>query len=373
MNMDEASQTTATSERPGPGMLHSTHSTRYRRSDFDVTNTVQVSSAESVRHAVQALFAEAWPQAALAALDRAFVDFEQLYNGRFPGYLGCDTVYHDVQHSLDGTLAAARLVVAHERTCEPERRLGAERAAVAVIVALYHDAGYIRQIDDHSHANGAELTQSHVSRSAEFLRRYLPTLDLAAWADIAAQMVHFTGYERKFAEIDLSNPLDRIAGHLIGTGDLIAQMSDRCYLEKCRDRLYPEFVLGGIALPDSASDHHGTPQDNNGESSAALGGARYRSGLDVLRHTPEFIAETRRTRLDGEFAGAYRTLASLFGGRNPYMEAIDRNLEYLGEVLRTGNWLMLRRDPPCFTWEQDPLQKVRELMSRYLRRVSSHR
>jgi hypothetical protein len=354
MNMDEALQTAGAPKRPSPGMLHTTQSTQYRRSDFDVTNTVQVSSAESVRQAVQALFAHNWPQAPVAALERAFADFERLYNGRFPGYHGCDTVYHDVQHSLDGTLAAARLLVAHERTCATDQRLGPERAAIAVIVALYHDAGYIRQIDEHAHSNGAEFTQNHVSRSAEFLRRYLPTLGLTTWVGIAAQMVHFTGYERKFTEIDLPNPLDRVAGHLIGTGDLIAQMSDRCYLEKCRDRLYPEFVLGGIALPDSA----------NGEQRTA----RYHSGLDVLRHTPEFIAETRRTRLDGEFGGAYRTLEVLFGGRNPYMEAIERNLEYLSEVLRTGNWPMLRRDPPCFTWEQNPLQKVRELMSRYLRR-----
>jgi hypothetical protein len=183
----------------------------------------------------------------------------------------------------------------------------------------------------------------------------LPTLGLGAWAGIAAQMVHFTGYERKFSDIELPNPLDRIAGHLIGTGDLIAQMSDRCYLEKCRDRLFPEFVLGGIAVPDSEQ------------------AAKYRSGLDVLRQTPEFVTETRRTRLDGEFGGAYRSLEALFGGRNPYMEAIDRNLDYLAEVLRTGNWPMLRRDPPCFTWEQNPLQKVRELMSSYLRRMTGYR
>ena len=80
----------------------------------------------------------------------------------------------------------------------------------------------------------------------------------------------------------------------------------------------------------------------------------YSSGLDVLRQTPEFIEEVRRTRLDGEFGGAYRNLEALFNGRNPYMEAIQRNLEYLAEVLRTGRWPMLRRDPPCFTWEKKP-------------------
>ena len=81
---------------------------------------------------------------------------------------------------------------------------------------------------------------------------------------------------------------------------------------------------------------------------------RHNSGLDVLRQTPEFVDEMRRTRLDGEFGGAYRYLESLFNGRNPYMEAIQRNLDYLGEVLRTGRWPMLRRDPPCFTWERNP-------------------
>lgn len=347
MNMDEARQGGAI-PNPDSGILRA--NTQYRRSDFDVTNTVQVSSAEAVRRAVSELFSKTWPGVQLSTLERAFADFEELYNGRFPGYHGCDTIYHDVQHSLDGTLAAARLLAAHERSCPPAQRLGAERATVAVIVALYHDAGYIRRVDELAHSNGAEFTQSHVSRSAEYLRCYLPTLGLAHWGAISAQMVHFTGYEKKFAQIDLDQQLDRIAGHLIGTGDLIAQMSDRCYLEKCRDRLYPEFVLGGIA-----------------------GNTRYRSGLDVLRQTPEFIAETRRTRLDGEFGGAYRLLEVLFGGRNPYMEAIERNLDYLAEVLRTGNWPMLRRDPPCFTTEQNPLQKVRELMSRYLRRMTSPR
>ncbi len=354
--MDELLQLASAPEGQTPGMLHTSHGTQYRRSDYDVTNTVQVSSAAAVRQAVAELFAEAWPQASLATLERAFEDFERLYNGRFPGYHGCDTVYHDVQHSLDGTLAAARLIVAHDRIHPPEQQLGAQRAIVAIVVALYHDAGYIRRVEERAHSNGAEFTRNHVSRSAEFLRRYLPTLELAHWAGRAAQMVHFTGYERKFAEIELRDPLDRTVGHLIGTGDLIAQMSDRCYLEKCRDRLYPEFVLGGIALPE-----------------APTAAAKFHSGLDVLRQTPEFIAETRRTRLDGEFGGAYRTLEALFAGRNPYMEAIERNLDYLAEVLRTGNWPMLRRDPPCFTWEQNPLQKVRELMSRYLHRATEYR
>ena len=136
--------------------------------------------------------------------------------------------------------------------------------------------------------------------------------------------------------------------------DLIAQMSDRCYLEKCRDRLYPEFVLGGIAMPS----------DQSGNTSV-----KYRSGLDVLRQTPEFVEDVRRTRLDGEFASLYRHLEVLFNGRNPYMEAIQANLDYLSEVLRTGSWPMLRRDPPCFTWEKNPGQNIRSLVLVHIKQV----
>jgi hypothetical protein len=133
-----------------------------------------------------------------------------------------------------------------------------------VVTALFHDAGYIRQTDDQTHRNGAEFTLSHVSRSAHFIGRYLPTIGMAEWVPVATKIVHFTGYEVQFDQIRLDDHRDRKLGHLIGTGDLIAQMADRCYLEKCRDRLYPEFVLGGIAMPS----------DSRGKTSV-----RYNSGL----------------------------------------------------------------------------------------------
>ena len=325
---------------------------RYRRSDYDVTNTVQVSSVASVRRAVEEIYSQNWPTGQIDRVSAAFGDFERLFTGQFPGYFGCDTVYHDLQHSLDDTLAMARLLSGYDRSHAAEQRLGPERAAMGLVVALFHDAGYIRQTDDTQHRNGAEFTRTHVGRSARFLARYLPTIGMAEWVPVAAQIVHFTGYELPFDQIRLDDARDRKVGHLLGTADMIAQMSDRCYLEKCRDRLYPEFVLGGVAL-----------------SSSEEGGLKvlYGSGLDILRQTPEFVAETMRTRLDGEFGGAYRYVEAFFDGRNPYMEAIDRNLEYLKQVLQTKRWSMLRREPPCFTWEKNPLQNMRTLVIDRLR------
>jgi hypothetical protein len=327
---------------------------QYRRSDYDVTNTVQVSSVPAVKRAVEELYSQTWPSGKVERLETAFSDFERLFNGHFPGYLGCDTVYHDLQHSLDDTLAMARLLAGYDRSHAVEQRLGAERAMMGIVVALFHDAGYIRQTDDTMHRNGAEFTRTHVGRSAQFLARYLPTLGLADWVPVATQIVHFTGYEVPFDQIRLDDPRDRKVGHLVGTADMMAQMADRCYLEKCRDRLYPEFVLGGVAVS----------RGNEGELKVIYG-----SGLDVLRSTPEFVAETMRTRLDGEFSGAYRYIEALYGGRNPYMEAIDASLVYLKQILQSQRWSMLRRTPPCFTWEKNPLQNMRTLVIDHLKGV----
>ena len=49
---------------------------QFRRSDYDVTNTVQVSSVASVRKAVEDLFHQTWPGASNDRLTQAFADFE---------------------------------------------------------------------------------------------------------------------------------------------------------------------------------------------------------------------------------------------------------------------------------------------------------
>jgi hypothetical protein len=318
-----------------------------RRNDYDVTNSVQVSSTAAVTAAVGELFTAAWPGESFDRVAVAFEEFDRLFTGRMPGYHGVDTVYHDRQHSLDTTLAMARLMMGYEGSVEARMRFGSERAVMALVTSLFHDAGYIREFDDRQHRNGAEFTLYHVTRSARFLARFLPSLGMDSWVPISTRIVHFTGYEVQLSQIQLPDGRDRKLGHLLGTADLIAQMADRCYLEKCRDRLYPEFVLGGIAAAPGS----------DGEMQV-----RYSSGLDLLRQTPQFVRETRVQRLEGEFEHAYRYLEPQFGGKNPYLEAIDRNLGYLHRVLRTERWPMLRRNPPLFTSEDNQLGEVRGLM-----------
>jgi hypothetical protein len=308
--------------------------TESRRSDYDVTDTVLVSSAPDVRHAIEELFAKVWPGQKFPAFAHVFHDFERMFSGRMPGYFGVDTVYHDQQHTLDITLATARLIVGHELTVP--------------------DVGYLRTTRDADVPNGAEFTTVHVSRGAAFLKDYLPKIDLGAWAGVAAEIIHYTGYERPFKTIVAPDPRDHKLGHFVGTADLMAQMADRCYLEKCRDRLYAEFVLAGVALPIGENGHVKV---------------RYASGLDLLRQTPKFVFDMRAKRLDGEFNRAYRHLEVLFGGRNPYIESIDRNLEYLQRILRSENWRLLRRQPPVFTGVEDSMATTRTLMLGAIKKV----
>jgi hypothetical protein len=325
-----------------------------RRSDYDVTNTVQVSSPDAVRLAVAQLFAATWPRTTFEPIERSFARFEELFTGQDPVYEGVDTLYHDMQHSLDITLAMARLLAGYERQAAPADRLGGERATVGLVTALFHDVGYLRERGNTEHVNGAEFTRVHVSRGAKFLAGWLPAIGLARWQPVVAELIHYTGYEKPIAKIELEDPRDHRMGQLLGTADMTAQMADRCYLEKCRDRLYPEFVLGGVALPSSSEGYRKVI---------------YASGLDLLRQTPEFMRQVRTKRLDGEFESAYRYFEVLYEGRNPYIEAIDRNLAFLREVLRSESWRMLRRNPPLFAAVPDAVGTMRTLMAGYIRKA----
>lgn len=323
-----------------------------RRNDYDVTNTVQVSNPAAVRDAVHELFLDAFPGASFDKLWLAFYDFDRLFNGHYPGYHGCDTTYHDMQHSLDMTLAMARLIVGYERTVAPADRLGDRRAQMAIVTSLFHDSGYIRHKErDSDFENGAEFTMYHVSRSADFLRRYMPELGMSKDVGVSSMIVHFTGYELDLDDIELDDPRDIICGHLLGTADLIAQMADRCYLEKCRDRLYKEFVLGGIAIENAKPGEYMV---------------RYESGVDLLKKTPVFYQQVSRDRLQTQFNRSYRYMEALYGGENPYVSAMKGNITHLVRVLKSGDWRLLRRSPPYFVGIVGAIQNIEKMVQSQL-------
>jgi hypothetical protein len=318
-----------------------------RRNDYDVTNTVQVSSPSSVRAAVAELFGALYPHNSFDSVWLAFHDFERLFRGLDPEYHAVDTSYHDIQHTLDMTLALARLIAGHEMSVEAADRIGADRAELALVSALFHDAGYLRhKARDAAAVNGAVFTRNHVTRSGQFLEGYLPKIGLERFVPVVSRIVHFTGYELKLDDIELEDPKDSVVGHLLGTADLVAQLADRCYLEKCRDRLYPEFVLGGVAIDER-------PTGAN---------VVYQSAQDLLSKTLAFYQRSARYRLEHNFNRVYRYMEAFFErGHSPYIQFIRKNLTFLTRVIERGSWDKLRRHPPCVIPDPDGEKRLIEL------------
>ncbi|HUR40972.1 MAG TPA: HD domain-containing protein [Verrucomicrobiae bacterium] len=302
---------------------------RHRQSHYDVTNTVLISDPREVGREVGRLLRGLYPKASLSAVYRAFDTFTRIYAGTLPGYHGCDTLYHDAQHVLDCTLAMARLLDGHDRAVGSRSALGERRAQIGVICALFHDVGYIRREDEIQIQNGAELTPCHVTRSGEFLARFLPSVGFAREADMARHLVQFTGYEMPLDKVSVSGTKDRRLGFLLGTADLMAQMADREYPEKCRTFLYREFEACGLA----------------GEPRPGRPTPIYSSPDDLLRKTPDFARKIFEDRLDGYFGGVYRHIEDHFGGENPYLAEIRRHIDYIRQAVETGNPEMLRRKP----------------------------
>jgi hypothetical protein len=312
----------------------------YRQSHYDVTNTVKISDPREVGREVCRMLRVLYPDVDVHPAIQAFETFARIYTGTQPGYHGCDTWYHDAQHSLDCTLAMARLICGHDRSARIAHRLGERRAVLGVICALFHDVGYIRRTDESDIKSGGELTLCHVTRSGEFLADFLPTVGFAREAKMAQEMVQYTGYEKPLDQVAVKHARDRRLGFLLGTADLIAQMSDRAYPEKCRSFLYTEFKACGLA-----------GEGKDGKAPV------YSSPEDLLRKTPDFAKKLFHDRLDGHFEGAYHYIETYFGGQNPYLAEIRKHLDFIRMLVDEGQLDRLRRQP-----ERIDAPELRKLM-----------
>jgi len=299
-----------------------------RRNEYDVTNRVNVTNPEQVCREVCRLFGEIYPDRSTRPVEQAYAIVTDLFRGQYPGYRPCDTPYHDLQHTLDVSLAMTRLLYGYEISHKQEGSLGAQLTMLGIVVALFHDSGYVRKLGDHRYKNGAAYTNRHVTRSGRFVAGILPDLGMKEMVTLAKRLVHFTGYEMAVPAIPLREPKQRILGKLLGTADLMAQMSDRCYLEKCRDRLYPEFVAAGLAGSESKGSHYHSPEA-------------------LIFNTPKFFKHVLDDRLNQVLNSVHSYADAFFmPHKNLYQEAIERNASYLDHVVRERNVELLRRQPP---------------------------
>lgn len=230
-----------------------------------------------------------------------------LYNGQYPGYRACNTLYHDLRHTTDVFLALARLLHGAQLdgiTFSPTE------ATMALVATLMHDTGYIQESSD-MEGTGGKYTLTHVARSIEFLKDLLPG---KGFSDEEIGLCEYVVRGTAISDDPNRNALQENSSVLlckmIGTADLLGQLADRIYLEKLLF-LYREF------------------------HEAKVGG--FSSELELLHSTIGFYTLMEK-RLADDLSNVRNCMRSHFRvrwqiDRDLYQEAIEHNLEFLKSLL----------------------------------------
>jgi hypothetical protein len=263
---------------------------------------------DAVLAAARDIFTAWYPEDAFPPLAEAFERLRGLFEGSFPGYAPCDTEYHDLQHTTDVFLAAARLMDGRALEQGPLPLRVAEELFLA---AMLHDTGYIQTAEESEEGTGARHTSRHVERSEEFARGHCEAFGFdRERAESIVKLIECTNMRSSPAAAGFGGMEGRAAGAILGTADLLGQMADRAYLEKLLF-LYREFREAGIP--------------------------GYHTEFDILRNTLAFYASTR-DRLEGPLGGAYAYATRHFLERhgadaNLYMESIEGQMGYLRTII----------------------------------------
>ena len=318
------------------------------------------SSPPKVREAVAELFAALYPSSSFDAVWLAFHDFERLFRGRDPGYHGVDTTYHDIQHTLDMTLALARLVAGYEMQRRDSDRLGPQRAEVAIVSALFHDAGYLRhKVRDAAAVNGAVFTRVHVYAQRSISSR-LPAAASGS-SEFDARCRAHRALHRLRAE-----PRPRSSSRSRRTASAAT-----CSARRTSSRSSPTVAISRNAatacIPSS--------------SSAASRSTSVRRGAQCsTRPRTTCLRRRCRSTSDRRGSGSRATSIACTGtwkrsssdGQSPYVRFIRKNLLFLADLSRGADWSKLRRHPPCVMPDPEgearlielALQRVRDWSAR---------
>lgn len=278
-------------------------------------------SPEEIRKEVKMIWDRIFPGDEDLAVNDSFDWIVSLFRGEVEGYRGCNTDYHDLAHTTDTYLVLARML--HGASVDGVR-FEPRFASLALCSALFHDSGYIQAGDD-KEGTGAKYTKIHVDRSVELLRRYAKG---AGWGDgddeLASMMIRATDISVDLDDMKFENGSCALMAKLLAGADLLAQMSDRAYLEKLL-YLYYELREGGIK--------------------------DFRSEADLLKKTVDFYRFVDR-RMKDVMTVCDRYLRLHFKSRwgveeNLYWISIERQRDYLMKVLALSEdhpQVFLRRD-----------------------------
>ncbi len=260
---------------------------------------------------VKEIYCYFYPRKDFSDIKRCSKKIIKLFKGKFHGYKACNTKYHNLQHTFEALIASAVLVDGYNLAAQ---KLPPDLVKNILIAALFHDTGYIQERWDRD-GTGAKHSESHVGRSIAFLVKHsdefnIPKKDV----DVISKIIRCTGINVSLKTIPFSCAEEEAAGWILGSADILGQMSDREYLERLLF-LYDEFQEAGIP--------------------------GYNTEYDIIRNTLDFY-ETITKRLSVSFRSVYDYARYHFKERlgidkNLFMEAINRNIAYIEKIMEDSS------------------------------------
>ncbi|MFT5700246.1 MAG: hypothetical protein ACI8ZB_003118 [Desulforhopalus sp.] len=254
-------------------------------------------------------------------------DLNTFFRGTHPDFQENTMPYHNLRHSILVVLASARLF--HGLYCN-HVRISAATLFKGLLAAYFHDSGMLLLENDPA-TSGTEYIADHESRSIAFLTKYAKEKRFGTnIISDCATIINYTKLESDPALFAFHTHEIQIAGQVVGSADILAQMADRYYLE-CLPLLFIEQQAGGIN--------------------------KHNSALALMEHTANFYHNIVLRRLITTFSNTSNALRAHFRerhtiNRNLYIDNIDKNIIYLREIIKKcGNIeelkQYLKRTPPA--------------------------
>jgi len=276
---------------------------------------VDTSDSVAVETVVDAIYRDMFEDADEGVVATAFNGIRDCFEGKLPGYQAIDAAYHDLEHTMQGTLCMVRVLEGRGKA-EAKPILDRRLFELGLQAMLLHDTGYLKK-DGDKEGTGAKYTLTHVTRSVLFAEEYLTAEDVSI-SDIRSvqNMIRCTGVHVDFSRVPFHSELEKIVGFCLGTGDLLGQMSAGDYIDKL-PILYKEFE-------ESAKFYEGR----------MISTLNFTSVDDLTRKTPGFWGDYVKSKLVNDFWSVHRFLCQPYpGGPNPYVEKVDSNIARLRDRL----------------------------------------
>jgi hypothetical protein len=272
-------------------------------------SAVDTKDPTAVEVQVQAAYLSMFRQGDRLFVPRVFGWIIECFTGHYAEYQAIDARYHDLEHTLQGTLCLSRLLWARaEVGAEPS--IDQREFELGLVAILFHDTGYLKTRGD-TEGTGAKYTLTHVARSAEFAGRFLAEKEFSPREIRAVQnMIQCTGVNANLAALPFQTEPERLVGFALATADLLGQMAADDYPDKL-PILYGEFAEA---------------ERYSNEQNPVISG--FKSARDLMCHTPIFWETFVQPKLKREFCGLYQFLSRPYpSGPNYYLQRIEANLE----------------------------------------------